>query len=169
MAEGRIVFDNVSELNAAFRGTPGKRTFYLIAGQSGRWVRVWMEKTQLATLGESIDQVLAAQQAVEGPAPAELLLAADPVGSATAEFQLGRMGLGHDPERDMIVLLAQAAEEEPVVQFWATKDQMRALSKRITEVVAAGRPVCPLCGGPVDPEGHMCVKANGHHKVAAPG
>jgi uncharacterized repeat protein (TIGR03847 family) len=166
MATGRIVFENISELLAAARGAPGKRTFYLIAGHSDRWVRVWMEKTQMQTLGESIEQILTAQSS-PGQSEDALLSTGDPPGQPAAEFQAGRLGLGHDPDRDMIVLLAQAPEEEPVVQFWATKEQMRALSKRITEVVAAGRPVCALCGGPIDPHGHMCVKANGHHRIPA--
>lgn len=167
MATGRIVFENVSELLAAARGVPGKRTFYLIAGHSDRWVRVWLEKTQLQTLGESLEQLLTGQQdSSAGPGP-PILSTGDPPGEPAAEFQAGRLGLGHDEDRDMIVLLAQAPEEEPVVQFWATRDQMRALSKQIAEVVAAGRPICVLCGGPIDPDGHMCVKANGHHRISA--
>jgi uncharacterized repeat protein (TIGR03847 family) len=30
------------------------------------------------------------------------------------------------------------------------------------EVVRAGRPPCPLCGEPLDPTGHFCVRRNGH-------
>lgn len=167
MATGRIVFENVTELLAAARGVPGNRTFYLIAGHGDRWVRVWLEKTQLQQLGESLEQLLAGQQSASAEPEGSLLSAADPPGQPAAEFQAGRLGLGHDPNRDMIVLLAQAPEEEPVVQFWATKDQMRALSKRIAEVVAAGRPICMLCGGPIDPSGHMCVRTNGHHRISA--
>ncbi|MBV9291748.1 MAG: DUF3090 family protein, partial [Frankiales bacterium] len=29
-------------------------------------------------------------------------------------------------------------------------------------VVAAGRPPCPLCGNPLDPQGHVCPRQNGH-------
>ena len=29
-------------------------------------------------------------------------------------------------------------------------------------VIAGGRPICPLCGSPIEPEGHMCPKSNGH-------
>jgi uncharacterized repeat protein (TIGR03847 family) len=38
----------------------------------------------------------------------------------------------------------------------------RAFSKRAQRVVAAGRPPCPLCGNPLDPEGHICPRQNGH-------
>jgi len=33
----------------------------------------------------------------------------------------------------------------------------RAFAKRTREVVGAGRPMCPLCGEPMDPDGHTCA------------
>jgi uncharacterized repeat protein (TIGR03847 family) len=32
----------------------------------------------------------------------------------------------------------------------------RAFAERTRQVVAAGRPTCPLCGQPMDPDGHLC-------------
>jgi uncharacterized repeat protein (TIGR03847 family) len=37
----------------------------------------------------------------------------------------------------------------------------RSFVKRAGQVVEAGRPSCPFCGEPMDPEGHLCVRANG--------
>ena len=37
------------------------------------------------------------------------------------------------------------------------------LRRQIADVVAAGRPPCPLCGAPMDPAGHVCPRSNGHH------
>ena len=31
-----------------------------------------------------------------------------------------------------------------------------------TMLIAAGRPPCPFCGLPLDPEGHVCPRQNGH-------
>ena len=31
-------------------------------------------------------------------------------------------------------------------------------------VVSAGRPPCPFCGGPLDPGGHVCPRANGYRR-----
>lgn len=33
----------------------------------------------------------------------------------------------------------------------------RAFARRTCEVVNAGRPLCTLCGRPIDPEGHTCT------------
>ncbi len=40
----------------------------------------------------------------------------------------------------------------------------RAFAKRALAVVAAGRPPCPFCAGPLDPGGHICPRANGYRR-----
>ena len=40
----------------------------------------------------------------------------------------------------------------------------RAFVKRAEQVLEAGRPSCPFCGNPIDPEGHLCVRANGFRR-----
>jgi uncharacterized repeat protein (TIGR03847 family) len=37
----------------------------------------------------------------------------------------------------------------------------RAFASRTREVVGAGRPICPFCARPIDPEGHTCVLPDG--------
>ncbi|HVF19250.1 MAG TPA: DUF3090 family protein, partial [Mycobacteriales bacterium] len=43
-----------------------------------------------------------------------------------------------------------------------TAGAARAFVQRAQRVVAAGRPPCALCGLPLDPEGHVCPRQNGH-------
>jgi uncharacterized repeat protein (TIGR03847 family) len=50
------------------------------------------------------------------------------------------------------------------VRFWATREQMLSLARHGAVVCAAGRPQCPLCGNPMDPEGHRCPALNGHRE-----
>ena len=52
-------------------------------------------------------------------------------------------------------------EEVPSVRFVATRDQMHRMSEHALEVVSAGRPQCPLCGRPIDREGHFCPRTDG--------
>ena len=40
----------------------------------------------------------------------------------------------------------------------------RAFVQRAELVIEAGRPDCPFCGSPIDPEGHLCVRANGFRR-----
>ncbi len=39
----------------------------------------------------------------------------------------------------------------------------RAFVSGALAAVAAGRLPCPLCGQPLDPQGHICPRRNGHY------
>jgi len=43
-----------------------------------------------------------------------------------------------------------------------TPVEARGFVNRALSVVAAGRLPCPLCGQPLDPQGHICPRRNGH-------
>jgi uncharacterized repeat protein (TIGR03847 family) len=42
----------------------------------------------------------------------------------------------------------------------------RSFVRRALSVVSAGRPPCQFCGNPIDPDGHLCPRANGFKRVA---
>jgi len=49
-----------------------------------------------------------------------------------------------------------------LARLYFTAAQARALAARGSAAVQRGRPPCPLCGGPLDPTGHVCPRLNGH-------
>jgi len=63
---------------------------------------------------------------------------------------------------------AEAAEESPFsrnsLKVTLDPPQARAFARRSLSIVAAGRPPCPFCGGPLDPTGHICPRANGYRR-----
>ena len=70
-------------------------------------------------------------------------------------------------EQELIDLPIEEPEPEEVLLVrlpagaWPGPSRARAES-----VVAAGRPPCPFCGGPIDPDGHLCPRANGYRRPA---
>ena len=89
------------------------------------------------------------------------------------------MGLAWDGEVDQVVVEALAPQEgeaeevEPLsdadegpdaLRVRLTAEMARAFVQRAQRVVAAGRPPCPLCSLPLDPEGHVCPRQNGHRR-----
>ncbi|MGD9101551.1 MAG: DUF3090 domain-containing protein [Anaerolineae bacterium] len=160
----------VSHITADTIGEPGKRTFYLQASQQDVLVTLVLEKEQVQALAVSIEQMLEEldkrrpQHAseMEFISPYDLALR----GPVEPTFRVGQIGLGYDEDSDMLIIvvqeLADTPEERSAARFWASRDQMKALSKHSLEVVQAGRPVCPLCGRPIDPDGHFCPRRNGH-------
>jgi uncharacterized repeat protein (TIGR03847 family) len=181
-----FVFDPPDRFIAGTVGQPGDRTFYLQASGGGRTVSVALEKLQVAVLAERLEELLEEVRRrgvgeVPLVAPKELEDTAPLDNPVEEEFRVGSMGLAWDGEDELVVVeaLAQqdpeaAAEEvEPLsdaeegpdaLRVRITADAARAFIRRAERVVAAGRPPCPLCGLPLDPEGHICPRQNGHRR-----
>jgi uncharacterized repeat protein (TIGR03847 family) len=157
-------------------GAPGERTFYLQVRDGVRSASVGLEKQQSAVLAEKIDEILDALMADEGnrfsvPAdtPAELV-DNDPLDQPVEEqFRAGLMRLGWDPSTAQVVVEAfpfdeadedadEPAELEPseMLRVRMPVGTARAFVQRTRRVVRSGRPLCPLCGEPMDDDGHVC-------------
>ncbi len=172
MAEANLVYDlnPVTHITVGAIGEPGKRTFYLQGRQGLTLVTLIVEKEQVAALSHGIDELLERlgieKNVLVNAYEMELSHPIEPV------FRVGQLGLGYDAEQKLMMLVAYELpeEEEPVsvdvVRFWATAEQMRAVARHAAAIVAAGRPICVLCGRPIDPAGHFCPKRNGHGEKA---
>lgn len=165
--EERYDFDEVTLLSPFAVGVPGKRTFFLIIGRKEKWVRVWLEKYLLESLAVAIDQFLftLSQEHINIERGAEgTPLSGVPSGLPSVELETDRIALGFDRGRAMLDLLVHGvgpkAEERAEVHCWVTQSQLEKLGSQAQSVSAAGRPLCVLCGGPIDPMGHICPKNN---------
>lgn len=164
-------------------GEPGQRTFFLQAQDGERVVSVALEKQQVSVLVERLDELLDELMRVPGneatiPAITPFdLRDTDPLAQPIVEeFRAGTMALSWDPVGQRVVLEvfpvdagAPEDESEPmdaeeVLLVRMTGAYARAFCSRSKQVVEAGRPDCPFCGNPVDPEGHLCVRANGFRR-----
>jgi uncharacterized repeat protein (TIGR03847 family) len=178
-------FDPPERFVAGTVGEPGARTFFLQARSGPRMVSVALEKQQVAVLAERIDELLDEVMASTGndtliPAVAPMGLdAAEPLEQPIDEqFRAGTMTLSWNPSLARVVIevfpLTDAVEEdvtedeevEPAEVFLVRLEAgpARAFVKRAELVIEAGRPDCPFCGNPIDPEGHLCVRANGFRR-----
>jgi uncharacterized repeat protein (TIGR03847 family) len=55
-------------------------------------------------------------------------------------------------------------DDRDVLVVRITGASARAFVRRAQALLAAGRPLCPLCALPLDPEGHVCPRQNGHRR-----
>ena len=174
------VFRTPDRFVAGTVGQPGSRTFYLQAVHDKRVVSVLCEKQQVAILAERIGALLVEINRRFGtPLPPETEVAdlSPLITPVDAEFQVGTMGLGWDAEAESVVveLLAVSetefdasvilddAEEGPdAVRVFLSPESARQFAERSQRVISAGRPPCPLCEEPLDPDGHLCVRTNGY-------
>ena len=150
-------------------GIPGQRRFRLKAmNLDGESAFLWLEKEQVAALGEAIENVLTAEDYEYQPMPHDDA-EQEPVFplNATIDFRLGQLSMGVDRENHQVVLIASDGQDadEDGQSLNMTFDYRlgHELRRQIIEVVSAGRPPCPLCTAPMDATGHVCVRTNGHN------
>jgi uncharacterized repeat protein (TIGR03847 family) len=191
MPRRRYIFDPPDRFVAGTVGQPGDRTFFLQAREGGRVVSVALEKVQVAVLAERLGALLD-ELDVRGIAPdpeepvAIGLTDGEPSDDAPLDeplneaFRAGSLTLGWDggAERVLVEARAQDADGEAIdpdedddedddgpdlLRVRITASAARSFVNRAAQVVAAGRPPCPLCGAPLDPQGHICPRRNGHY------
>lgn len=182
MAGREFAFDPPDRFVAGTVGQPGERTFFLQATAAGRTVSVSLEKMQVSALAERLDELLdevrrrqGSDTTVPAVSPPQLEDVAPLDAPVEEEFRVGTLALAWDDDDALVIIEAQAViegeesselpDEDPeadMLRVRLSPAVARAFAKRALRVVAAGRPPCPLCGNPLDPEGHICPRQNGH-------
>ncbi|GAA4949505.1 putative repeat protein (TIGR03847 family) [Nonomuraea thailandensis] len=170
-------YDPPERFVAGALGQPGARVFFLQARAEGRLTTVALEKLQVAALAGRLDELLDEVLRLSGgtaqvPALAPSDLSDDaPLDTPVAEdFRVGTMALTWDAEKAQVVIEAQEVIDEDdldrpdpaVLRVRISAGAARAFTQRALQIVAAGRPPCPLCGQPLDAAGHVCVRLNGY-------
>lgn len=177
-------FDPPERFVAGTVGEPGSRTFFLQARTGTTIVSVALEKQQLLVLAERVTQLLDEVMSASGDDPVVPAVAPFATNDdapleqpIVEEFRVGTMTLSWDEPDQRLVLevfpvdaeIDPDADDETVrademLVVRVAAGQARAFCARAQSVVEAGRPECPFCGHPIDPDGHLCVRANGFRR-----
>lgn len=159
-------------------GMPGSREFYLQADGplaprgEHRTTTVALEKQQAAALADRVEQVLDGR----GHEVPEFATDNDPLsaGFTSPDAQVGTMSIRWDGQAERLVLEFFDVNDDdggedvprlpPMLRVTLTADQAAQFVARSIRVIAAGRPPCPFCSEPLDPDGHICPRANGYRR-----
>ncbi|MSQ06856.1 MAG: DUF3090 family protein [Dehalococcoidia bacterium] len=158
----------LARIEAEVFGEPGKRTFRLAVEAGTARGIVWLEKEQLLQLGMYLQRAIQDLSPSDRARRTSFREEAWSGGRPPIDFKARRMLVSHDQANGCFYLQAhQDDEEEPdpnasSVSFWISTEQADALAALAQRICAAGRPPCALCGLPLDPDGHVCPRSNGH-------
>lgn len=177
-----FLFDAPDRFTSGAIGQPGQRSFLLQATQGQRVTTVGLEKVQVAVLAERLGQLVDALERgglelppTPGAMPEEGRSLDEPL---IEQFRVSTLTLAWDTEDERIVVEARAmtedddqdddaddaddAEGPDLMRVRITAPEGRAFAQHAVGLVAAGRPPCPLCGLPLNPQGHICPRRNGY-------
>ncbi len=182
-----IDFDPPERFIADAVGPPGGRTFFLQAVDGSRVMTVSVEKEQVRLLGESLTELLDEMAPVppgdDENAPEHLAADTAPLNTPIEEdFRARSLTLAWDPERRTVTVEASENETDPddpstggdedsadplgsgAIRVVLGVPMARGFAQRCAASMTGGRPSCPFCGGPLDPSGHICPRANGYRR-----
>ena len=187
MSRRRYLFDPPERFVAGTVGRPGDRTFFLQARDGRRVVSIVLEKVQVAVLADRLAELLSELERRGVPTAGDVAAATtesddtgpldEPLNEA---FRAGSLTLGWDGDAERVLVEARAQSEDgeevdpdedddededgpDLLRVRLTADAARSFVVRAARIVASGRPPCPLCGAPLDPQGHICPRRNGHY------
>jgi len=162
---------DVAVFTAGAVGPPGQRTFYLQA-RTGQSSVAWkVEKQQVAALGEFLQRMLSDLPQPDAVPDESTVVLVEPV---EAQWPVGSLGVAYDSDEDRILVAADElvetdeegnpapGVEQATARVRITRGQALAFVATAERLMEGGRPPCPLCGRPMNPDGHICPRTNGH-------
>ena len=166
-----FLFESVERFVAGTVGQPGERAFFIQARHGNRLVTVAVEKLQVAALAERLEFVindfrkndLSIRLLISeiDDAPLEL-----PIES---EFEVGSISISWDESKklmsiELLEVVIDEIETPNTLKVQLSISMCSAFIKRSKALIAAGRLPCPFCGIAIDPQGHLCPRANGYRR-----
>ena len=166
-----FLFESVERFVAGTVGQPGERAFFIQARHGNRLVTVAVEKLQVAALAERLEFVINDFRKNDlrirlltteiDDAPLEL-----PIES---EFEVGSISISWDESKksmsiELLEVVIDEIETPNILKVQLSISMCSAFIKRSKALIAAGRLPCPFCGIAIDPQGHLCPRANGYRR-----
>lgn len=174
-------FKDISRFTVGTIGQPGDRTFFLQVRSTNALISTSIEKSQVAAISERLRYMLK-EIRVAHPMSPKPTLTRDSLPLETPvldEFRVGSIAIFYDEENEMIQIdlrelnLGDDEDEDgdmpfldnvEILRIFITPTQANIFQDRAELVIAAGRQPCPFCALPIDPQGHLCARANGYRR-----
>lgn len=144
-------------------GTPGERRFYLQVIAGGTAHSLLAEKQQIAALATQGLEILDEHEISSDDVAVDRLVdrgldIADP-GEGNERFRVGTISIAMAPS-ELLTVTIESIEANDALTFVIAPEQFKAMATVALHVVAAGRPMCPWCRLPMDPDNHECPARN---------
>jgi uncharacterized repeat protein (TIGR03847 family) len=173
------IYKDLSRFTVGTIGLPGERTFFIQIRKGTEVLSASIEKSQVAAMSERIHYMLK-EIRLAHPLTERPVLIRDSLPLDTPvmdEFRIGSIAIFYDEDSELIqidlrelnfnsedVHDEETSDDVEILRIFITATQALIFSDRADLVVAAGRQPCPFCGLPIDPQGHLCARANGYRR-----
>jgi uncharacterized repeat protein (TIGR03847 family) len=160
-------------------GQPGEREFFIQVKSTSGINTLAIDKNQVIALTQRLEELVRelrrAKMASSDELSAEPVLDDQPLElPIEQDFQIGVISITWETNRVIVNIQAASQDDELILDDLESGPdlvvaslniaQVKGFCERAKVVVSAGRPACPFCALPVDPNGHLCPRANGYRR-----
>ncbi len=162
-----MIFDAIDRFIVGTVGQPSEREFFIQLRQSTRLVTVSIEKSQVAALTSRMEMLLS-QLRKSGHVAATSAIDDQPLEQPIeSDFVVGAISIAWNEETSCVqieLLDIDQDDEAQGLNLHISLQMAQSFTRRAHAVINAGRLPCPLCGLAIDPQGHLCPRANGYRR-----
>lgn len=166
-----FLFDSVDRFVAGTVGAPGERAFFIQAKSRTRLVTVALEKAQVSALAQRLEMVVKdlRKNGISSHISSETRDDAALDSPIEPEFEVGAISMTWDETQSLMIIelfeiTSEDEEPENCLRVQLNLSECDAFVKRSNALINSGRPPCPFCGIPIDPQSHLCPRANGYRR-----
>ncbi|MEY2723694.1 MAG: hypothetical protein RIR93_510 [Actinomycetota bacterium] len=160
-------------------GQPGEREFFIQVKSTSGINTLAIDKNQVIALTQRLEELVRelrrAKMASSDELSAKPVLDDQPLElPIEQDFQIGVISITWETNRVIVNIQAASQDDELILDDLESGPdlvvaslniaQVKGFCERAKVVVSAGRPTCPFCALPVDPNGHLCPRANGYRR-----
>lgn len=159
------LFDQPERFIIGTLGEPGERTFFVQVRQGRRLVSVIIEKAQAQSLHALLLRLFDGlkELGIAVPQPPQEPMDKGPLEAPVEpRFRAGEIRLSWERDRELVVIELTDVASDAILLVRMPLEQAQEFALRARQVIAAGRPLCPACAQPMDSQGHLCPRTNGH-------
>lgn len=160
-------------------GQPGEREFFIQVKSKDGLNTIAIEKNQVIALTQRFEEMIRELRRSSLASSEELSVSAEldeqplelPI---EQDFQAGVISIAWENNRVVVNIQAASQIEDLVLEDMESGPdlviaslvigQVKGFCVRAKSVVSAGRAACPFCALPIDPNGHLCPRANGYRR-----
>jgi len=179
--------DEPSRFTSFALGRPGEREFFIYVESAQGATTIACEKSQVIALSERFSELITELRRAR-LVDSQLLLrppildSGDIAFPVVEDFTAGVMGIAWEESTQRVQVEIQGfgdgtiidllndsqsinLEDPPeIMRTFVSIPQIRGFISIVSELSNLGRKPCMFCGLPIDPQGHLCPRANGYRR-----